>query len=113
MSQDHLVENKSLYMKEKSELSLQECFERCNKGANDYKTVTNRHLTCIGTPPPTQNTAPPNSITPTPTPSTSSRTEASTARQRQSSSSGPSSPDHSLLSFLTHTSPPPITHYSN
>lgn len=28
-------------------MALQECFQRCNKGNNDYKTVSNRQLTCI------------------------------------------------------------------
>jgi hypothetical protein len=58
---NHLIENKTVYMKEKSELAIQECFERCNKGNNDFKTLTNRQLTCIGTHPDIQNTVRSNS----------------------------------------------------
>ncbi len=49
MNQSHLVENKSLYMKDKSELALRQCLDRCNKGNNDYKSLTNRQVTCICT----------------------------------------------------------------
>ena len=49
MSTSHLNENKTVYMKEKSELALEECFQRCNKGSNDFKSLTNRQLTCVCT----------------------------------------------------------------
>ena len=31
MSQNHLNENKAIFLKDKSDLSLEECFRRCTK----------------------------------------------------------------------------------
>ncbi len=98
MSQNHLADNKAIYMKEKSGIALEECFQRCSRGKQDYKTVTNRELTCIGNPIHTQNTAPSNSPTPTPTPSTSSTTEASADHPKLNSGLKPSKYDsHSFV----------------
>ena len=53
----HLSENKAIFMKDKTDVALEECFERCNKGNNDYKSVSSRQLTCIGTSHIIKNTA--------------------------------------------------------
>lgn len=48
MSQDRLTENKAVYLKDKSDLSLEECFRRCTRSdKKEAKSITNRQHTCI------------------------------------------------------------------
>ena len=88
MSVNHLNDNKTVYMKDKSEEALDECFQRCNKGANDYKTLTSRQISCIGISSPIQSTAPLSSSTLTPTPLMQSTMEASPETQKVASKIG-------------------------